>query len=206
MDVEQIKELLSNIYARYIMRDFLGKVLPGAIIFITFYISFLKKYIAIEEVFKHDIPVILYWITAFLLIGLFHVIGLSAQLAGEFLALHSPHPKPYKLFSLIALPKGKIARESYNERQQKLENYTLTRDQKKQVERFVYLKEESGNCAIAFLISGIMLFHFTEIGIALLIIGLICYYSHVVHRSRQVYKEIQVLNIEPDKTAIGEPL
>ena len=191
-----MNDFAKTIYEKFFMRDLVGKIVPGAIIFFTAY-TIIPKPLFIAFSF----PKYLNWLVGVILIASFLIIGLCVQMFGELLGLHSAHPKPLRVL-FRKTKKGKKARELFDDRNEKIDQPKISDYAKDRRERFVVLKEGSGNNAVALFISFLAFitkFSFKtnwQFYIIILILSILCYWSHVVHRSRQAYYEIKVLKLK----------
>jgi len=172
--MSEIGDGIQYLYSKFIMRDLLSFVTPGAIIVGTLFLihwDFSWKF----DFFK-DIPFILY-IPSF---GVLYIVGFAVQCLGaEFIpAIKFHNCETDKIHFMKVAKLQKIDREM-----------ALS-----QHERFVVLKQMCGNGALAISIAGLLLFinligvpilssYILGIMIVLLIISL--YKGHLVHVKRQ---------------------
>ena len=192
-----MNDFAKTIYEKFFMRDLVGKIVPGAIIFFTAYTIILKPLDL-----QFSFPEYLNWLVGVILFASFLIIGLCVQMFGELLGLHSTHPKPLQIF-FIRTKHGKKARELFDDRREKIQHSSnITDSSKDQREHFVVLKEGSGNTAVALFISFLVFntkFSFKtnwQFYLIILILSILRYWSHLVHRSRQAYHEIKVLKLK----------
>lgn len=192
-----MSDFANIIYEKFFMRDLLGKILPGFIVTITLFsicgIQNFSDLIPFEEIRPILWVIILPWSL---------LTGLALQILGELLGLHSSSPRPKRLLFFFR-PCNKIWRkvnEDFKERFDKLKNASdieWTKNSKEQRERFVYLKEGSGNLSLSLLFLFVYLISSGEkffiIPFSLLIFSLFLYWSHLLHATRQARFEIGVL-------------
>lgn len=183
------------LYEKFFMRDLLGKVGPGFV-----------AVISVLKVLNVDVSTLmpgkettwLLWVAA---LPILYMVGVSMQIIAELVGLHSASPKPrYFLFKLSTGDWCK-ANDDFDFRITKISNATSDKwgdGAKEQRERFVYLKEGSGNFAVASLIVVLTLLfdkpkeHYSEI-IILIFLSIAMYASHIIHAKRQARFEIRTL-------------
>ena len=198
--------LLKVLYEKFFMRDILGKVTPGFIIVLTLLYFFgFTDYISNPNVQPKGPFLFILYIIA---IPICYLFGLGLQISGEIIALHSPSPKPLSFFCVY---RRKSWIKAFNEHRDrlaiintKISEDNLRADIKAQRERFLYLKEGSGNLALALLfvsiimiikkpMSPIILENRLSLIIILIICSLLLEITHYLHGSRQASFEIRAL-------------
>jgi hypothetical protein len=187
------------------MRDLLGKVAPG---FVAVSAGASALSLDVRQYLPDDRTLWLLWTSA---LPILFLVGLAVQIASEFIGLHSASPRPrYVLFglgNLIAHALGRdgwsLVNRDFDMRLAMLRNPpagALSAEFYAQRERWVYLKEGSGNMATALFIAGVCLVGRTGIQfwcpIVLMTFGLslVLYLSHWIHAHRQAIFEIRTLN------------
>jgi hypothetical protein len=144
-------EFANILYKNFFLRDLLGKIVPGAIAFLALYSIIPKDAVSIVS-----IPHTFDWLLGLVLFVSFMLFGTCVQTIGELLGLHSAHPRP--LVAFLRNEKGVTARDLFRGRMARFAK-EANDTEKEQRERYIYLKEGTGNFALALLIS-----HFTNIG------------------------------------------
>ncbi|MBC8527387.1 MAG: hypothetical protein H8D22_11150 [Candidatus Cloacimonetes bacterium] len=189
-----------TLYEKFFMRDLVGKIVPGAIIFLTAYTIIINS----SDIIVFSFPKYLNLLVGVILFASFLILGLCVQMFGELLGLHSAHPRPLRIL-FFKTKLGKKSRELFDDRNEKIEQEKISDYAKDRRERFVVLKEGSGNTAVALFISFLVFitkFSFKtnwRFYIIILILSILCYWAHVVHRTRQAYYEIKVLKLKGHK-------
>ena len=180
------------LYEKFFMRDFMGKLGPGAVVLAMVGYMLCGEGLAISR-----IPTALLWVAG---LPFAYLIGLGVQILSELLGMHSASPAPrYILFS----PTKFSANTELDTRMALISKATDTEwtvNAKEQRERFVVLKEASGNMSMAVLI-GLVLAWFglggTNISVFLKVAGIVVvcvlYLSHLIHANRQANYETNVL-------------
>ena len=129
------------------------------------------------------------------------MVGLSLQILAELVGFHSASPRPRYVLFKLSTGNWYKANEDFDFRLTKIRKSSSEEwgdGAKEQRERFVYLKEGSGNFAVAILVVVVSLFivqpkeHISEI-IILLFLSLVMYASHIIHAKRQARFEIRTL-------------
>ncbi|MEW6410415.1 MAG: hypothetical protein AB1488_09955 [Nitrospirota bacterium] len=200
-----MSDLAKILYERFFMRDVLGKVTPGFIVLLTFLHLFGVNQLPIVPDMKLEGPIQV--VVYVIIIPVCYLLGLGLQIFGESFGLHSPSPQPLKFLLVLRLPSWA---EAYNEHRNRLSmintkiaDKDVRADVKSQRERFVYLKEGSGNLALAFAgLATALLFKSpdalkNESGTVIgLLFGLaaILEVSHYLHGARQSGFEIRALH------------
>ncbi len=190
-----MSDLTKVLYEKFFMRDLLGKVGPGFVAIV----SILKVLnVDVSTLMPGKETTWLLWVAA---LPIIYMVGVSLQILAELVGLHSASPKPrYVLFKLSTGDWCK-ANDDFDLRLTKIRNATSDKwgdGAKEQRERFVYLKEGSGNFAVAsFIVILTLLFdkpkeHFSEI-IILIFLSIAMYASHIIHAKRQARFEIRTL-------------
>lgn len=225
--------LAKILYNDFFLRDVLGKITPGFLVFFT-----------VLKVINHDFhPLKLLdggtldrWVSLVGTVAVSYLVGLALQLGGKLLGVHSPSPYPNHLFFMrvednnflkrridgtkllwiikVDLDKWAQANRDFVERLKlkRVHADKLKEGVAPQIERFVVLKEASGNLSLALFVAGLLWFValrpeqswkviIFEVLVWLLAIALL-YYSHLIHQRRQALFEIEVLAAtvtEPEK-------
>jgi len=182
-------EFANILYKQFFLRDLLGKIVPGAIVFLALY-SIIPK----ETVSVVSMPDSLDWLLGLVLFASFMLFGICVQTIGELSGLHSAHPRP--LIAFLQNEKGVKARNLFRERQARF-GKEANDSQKEQRERYVYLKEGTGNFALALFISAFAVWGQWQLMILMVLISVLAYFTHMMSRSRQGYYEMKVLGLMP---------
>lgn len=179
------------------MRDLLGKVGPGFVA-VAPVLTALK--INVAGLLPDEKTLWLLWVAA---IPILFLAGLALQILGERLGVHSASPRP-RYYLLFFSTRGCWfeANQDFDRRLALFRNVpppSSTADAQAQGERFVYLKEGSGNMAIAIIVALISLIAvglpWTAVRcLLLLLLSLVLFTSHFMHAKRQAVFEIHVLN------------
>lgn len=177
------------LYEGFFLRDLLGKIAPGGIVMMALFLT-------VPDVLKQalSVPDGIGWFFGLVLFAASLLLGLALQILGEFLGLLSAHPRP---LWFRRTERGQEARRLFRARDA-LFPKKAEKSQKGVRERYVYLKEGSGNLAFAFFMLAGALYGHPLAAIILAIIAAVLYYTHVVHRTRQAYYEMNVLGLLPD--------
>ena len=180
------------LYEKFFMRDFMGKLGPGAVVLVMVGYMLHREWLDISGV-----PTALLWVAG---LPFAYLIGLGVQILSELLGLHSASPAPrYILFI-----KTKFSANTELDKRMaligKATDTQWTVNAKEQQERFVVLKEASGNMSMAVLIglilawsglggANISVFHKVA---GIVVVGVL-YLSHLIHAIRQANYETRVL-------------
>lgn len=180
------------LYEKFFMRDFMGKLGPGAVVLV------MVGYLLCGEGFDISrTPIALLWIAG---LPFAYMIGLSIQILSELLGVHSASPRPRYI---VFFPKQYPENEDLNRRTTLIGKATDTQwtvNAKEQRERFVVLKEASGNMSMAVFIGlvlawsglgGVNISIF--LNVAGIVVVVVLYLSHRIHASRQATYETNVL-------------
>jgi len=190
-------DVVKVLYERFLMRDLLGKVGPG---FITTFSVLSALKINITALLPDEKTVWLLWVAA---LPILFLIGLALQIIGELLGLHSASPRPrYYLCFFNTRGRWCDVNLDFDRRLSMFRNApsgSLSPDAQAQRERFVYLKEGSGNMALAFFVALTCLrttgVPWKDVGLLLLaLLSLALFASHFMHAKRQAVFEIRTLN------------
>lgn len=180
------------LYEKFFMRDYMGKLGPGAVVLVMVGYMLHGEGLDISRV-----PTALLWVPG---LPFAYLIGLGVQILSELLGLHSASPAPrYILFIETKFS----ANTELDERMALIGKATDTQwtvNAKEQRERFVVLKEASGNMSMAVLIglvlawsglggANISVFHKVA---GIVIVGVL-YLSHRMNAIRQANYETNVL-------------
>ncbi len=192
-----MEELLKSLYEKFLLRDVLGKVTPGAL-----------ATTASAWALGYATPPLLTTLKdwnwyALALIPVFYLVGVALQIIGEFLGLHSAAPYPK---AILLVPTRKTWRQAYDDFSSRLSLIRRATSAQwppaaqEQRERFVYLKEGCGNMALALLLLALarpawMAPHaFGQQSFLLALGALFMWLSHVIHARRQATFEIKTLS------------
>lgn len=180
------------LYEKFFMRDFIGKLGPGAVVLVMVGYILYGKDLDISRV-----PTALLWVAG---LPFAYLIGLGVQILSELLGLHSASPAPrYILFCKTWFS----ANTELDERTSLIGTATdiqWTVNAKEQRERFVVLKEASGNMSMALLIGlvlawsrlgGANISKFHKVA-GIVVVGVL-YLSHRISAIRQANYETNVL-------------
>jgi len=191
-------DLANILYKQFFLRDLLGKIVPGGLVALSLY-SVLPEAARNALVVPNGSS----WYVGLIWFALLLVLGLGLQIIAEWLGFHSAHPRPLTI-CFFRSAKGERARDLFRSRQADFQK-TATEAQKEQRERYVYLKEGSGNVAFGLLFLAAIYHSHWELLVAILAVALILWYTHIVHRSRQAYYEMKVLNLLADSSVGTKP-
>lgn len=140
--MNELKNIFDSLYTRFVLRDFFAKIVPGAFCLLTFAVFFESPSTTLSYLSSLSFW---YWL---LIIGLAWLLGIVLQNFGHLVHIieyDPPQEEREDYYINRRLPFGKIA----------------TDEEKQRYERFVVLKEASGNGAIALAIScAIIIFGF----------------------------------------------
>jgi len=181
------------LYEKFLMRDVLGKVAPGGIV-VLILLQAIGYPLSVLSTLKLPESGLAY----FIVLPLFYLIGVALQIIAELLGLHSASPRPRYVFFRPATGNWAKLNEDFDARLAIIKSAPTDKwidGAKEQRERFVYLKEGSGNMAIALLIAAVILLVKIQ-GYLFLIcftISIILYKSHIMHAERQAKYEINTL-------------
>ncbi len=180
------------LYEKFFMRDFMGKLGPGAVFLVMVAYTLRGETLDISRV-----PTAILWVAG---LPFAYLIGLGVQILGELLGLHSATPAPrYILF----IPTKFSVNTEFDKRLAligKAKECEWTVNAKEQRERFLVLKEASGNMSIALLFGSIIAWSglwganlsiFYKI--ACILVAGVLYLSHRIHAIRQANYETKVL-------------
>jgi hypothetical protein len=95
---------------------------------------------------------------------------------GEVLGLHSAHPRS---LSILRTNQGQEARRLFRARQALFQK-RAEESQKKQRERYVCLKEGSGNLSLSLFMLAAAVYEHRSVAITLTAIAAVLYYTHLV--------------------------
>ena len=188
-----MKDFFKFLYERFLMRDIIGKLTPGFIVFLTFYYSF-------EDTIFHNILVEQHWkVGIWLIFPISYLIGLILQITGELLGLHWSCKAPkYILF----VPTGCIRffKKYHEEHLNNTRDLSLIDEDNVRIldERHIALKEGTGNFSLALLVLitvGTLTdnLDISKYIIPLIVLCLLGLISHYVFMRRQIAYEIKVL-------------
>jgi hypothetical protein len=190
-----MSDVIKVLYEKFFMRDLLGKIGPG----FAATVAVLKALnVELTSLMLGKDALWLLWVAS---IPIIYIIGLSLQILAELVGIHSASPKPRYIFLKSSTGNWKKANDDFDLRLTKIRKATSIEwgdGAKEQRERFVYLKEGSGNFAMASIIVIISLLFKKPIeqmcDIFILIgLSLVLYASHVIHAKRQARFEIRTL-------------
>ena len=207
---QKMSDIIKVLYEKFLMRDLLGKVSPGFVAVATVLSALDVK---IANLFPDERFLWILWVSA---LPVLFLVGLALQIVGEFIGLCSPSPRPrYILFrvgnlicwGLHKLTKCDIFLNWRNVNEDFDQRVSIICSAPKEVleghfqanyERFVYLKEGSGNMALVLFVVWIWLLQntkWTDIRcIFLVALALALWASHWLHAYRQAKFEILTLN------------
>lgn len=184
-------DLVKYLYEKFLMRDLLGKVVPGLL-----FIFCLSHALEIDPrlfLTKFPIPE---WLYGLMIFGISILAGLGLQVIGETLLLVSAHPHP---ISILWQPrKGREARRLFRKR---MSDFSKGQNeaQKEQRERYVYLIEGSGNLSLSFLSASITQLGNPKMAISFIGLFVLFLFVHKIHVSRQAHYEIAIIRGRGEK-------
>ena len=125
-------------------------------------------------------------------------LGVALQILAEFIGLHSASPRPRWVLFYPTWGAWQKANSDLDERTALIGSATWTESARQQRERFVYLKEASGNFAAASLVAAALALYsgaglLSGNVLVLLVIATSLFLSHLVHAVRQARFEIKTL-------------
>ncbi len=177
--LNEINSIVDKLYEKFLLRDVFAKIVPGTLLLFSCIYSSSLNYKATMDIMKVS------WI---IMIGLAWTLGFVVQGVGELLRIIKYYTKDY------------TTKEQWYEAYIKFKE-SATREEKSNCERFVVIKEATGNLAMSLLISLIMInlsFYFnnytlSEISgvsiifssVVTLILVAVLIYMHRVHVTRQ---------------------
>lgn len=177
-----MNELLNVLYEKFLMRDLVGKLGPG---FVTG--SALLAYFDLDviAVVPADVG---QWILVALLPAMWSL-GVALQILAEFIGLHSASPRPRWVLFYPTWGSWQKVNSDLDERIALIGSATWTESARQQRERFVYLKEASGNFGAASLVAAALALHsgaglLSGKFLVLLVIATGLFLSHLVHAVR----------------------
>lgn len=207
-----MSDIVKVLYESFLMRDILGKVAPG---FVSVYAGAAAFSIETTQYLPDERALWLLWVSA---LPILFLVGLAVQIASEFIGLHSASPRPrYVLLGIGNLIAKKMCwnnwtsvNRDFDRRLALLRNPPtgeLGAEFQAQRERWVSLKEGSGNMATALLIAGTTLAWKSDTcfgePVVLICVSLILYSSHFVHSHRQAVFEIRTLANIRDSSGVS---
>lgn len=187
------------LYEKFFLRDFLGKLGPGAMVTLLLFQTVGSP----ESALRFLDGGFAYFVT----LPLFYVVGVSLQIIGERIGLHSSSPRPTHIFFFPTTGNWAKANEDFLTRYKLIRtapSEKWTNGLEEQRDRIVYLKEGAGNMALALAVSAICLFIMAQKSFSLLAVSgaFMLYISHIIYASRQAYFEISMLGaaglLDPD--------
>ena len=191
--MSEISDLAKVVYDDFFRRDVLGKLGPGILAALP---------LALVAGFDEDMmtslpfPEWLFWVAA---IPLVYSLGVALQITGELIGLLSPSPRPRWI--LFFFRPWAAVNVDFEDRVALISNASSQQwsdGAKKQRERFVVLKEASGNSSLALMVVAVYLAIYVSptpkgaIAVCL-IAALALWASHIVHAHRQAIFEINTL-------------
>jgi hypothetical protein len=191
-------DFVKVLYERFLMRDLLGKVGPGLITAFSIISALGIDLIGLLSAARKTMW--LFWLAA---LPIFFIIGLAVQIVAELLGLHSASPRPrYYLIIFSSWGAWRDVNIDFDRRLALLRNApsnALSSDAQAQRERFVYLKEGSGNMAAALIVTLVCILvekaPLSYDGILpVVLFCLALFASHFIHAKRQAIFEIRTLN------------
>lgn len=188
--------LASVIYEKFFMRDLLGKLTPGAISMLAVFYLLVPD--AFNTLYMKSWP----WIFWLLAIPLCLLAGLGLQIMGELLGVHAASPFPQWVVFVRIGGRWDRANRQFRTRQAiflTTPDGKLPRAVQAQRERLVYLREGSGNLALALAVwLGILMIKPIEgfganVRASLFIVIAVLLFCHFLHGARQAIIETRAL-------------
>lgn len=184
------------LYEKFFIRDVLGKLGPGAIatVILLYAVADPKSAATIAKLLEGGVAF-------FIALPLFYMVGIALQISGERIGLHSSSPRPrYILVFFRSCGNWAKANTDLDDRLVLIQTAPpdkWTDGAKEQRERLVYLKEGSGNMALALFVAAVCLYAWPQTSISLLagIFTIVLYVSHLMHAERQARFEVNVLRM-----------
>ena len=124
----KIKDIADALYSSFLARDFFGKVLPGGILLAAMLKNIVINPIALSKLYKMPFFV---WLLVY---GVCWIIGFAVQAVGEFFFIVRAFPYDEKEID-------------FQKRKNDFNNAAPSEMDKIQMERFVVIKEATGNIA-----------------------------------------------------------
>ncbi len=130
----------------------------------------------------------------FIFIGVSYIVGHAGQTALEVLGLLSAHPYPKWRLGKVH-EKGKMAREKFANRLTALKGDKIPKGQLDQRERYIIIKDMTGNLILPCFVIGItvLLFKSWVWCLFFLLTSGVMWVSHAAHRRRQYELEVRIL-------------
>lgn len=193
--MSDLSDLAKVLYDDLFKRDLLGKIGPGSL-------ALLALALAMEvPKLLTSLPNGLQWLVVVASVALAFVMGVALQVVGELLGLHSASPRPSRLLLFKTGGSWQRANSAFEWRLSLIRNATADQwrsGSQMQRERFVVLKEASGNMGLALLVVvGCLLARDSMEHLAVLVsVAALAFFlvvSHYRHARRQENFEINVL-------------
>lgn len=192
--MKELEGLFNAFFNRFLLQEILGKVIPGAILLFSLYISFASPEITTPEMFAliKSLP----FTSILLLFSISWITSYVIQVFGEF-------PRPFRLLLFYG---EWIPDDVYWYKKKIRFNEVATVYEKSMFQRLVNIKKGCGNTSISLLLSSVILAIFwnnrmenIEFLLTLFIGGLILLYMHRIHAKRSTWWLQNVLKFR------GEP-
>ncbi len=193
--MSEIGELTKTLYDEFFKRDLLGKFGPGSMAILAVSVALnVGTHLSVN-------PNAVQWLIVVAAVPLAFVTGVSLQIVGELLGLHSASPRPRYIGFRPSKGKWKEVNDDYDKRLILIRNASEDKwraGSKAQRERFIVLKETCGNNGLALLVVlGCLLARWSSdrLGatVVVAVLALLCLVSHFLHATRQARFEIGVL-------------
>ena len=181
--ISQVKEAVDSLYTTFLARDLFSKVVPGGLVLATI-VAVMGK----DNAVSGTLPKISFlgWLLVY---ALCFSIGLAVQAVGEYLKIIRAYP-------------GDESEDTFRTRMKEFNDSIPSNVDRIQRERYVVIKETTGNFGVAILISILIL------GVGCLLSKstwvlypafgvpsfLVVWWFHVVHQRRQRDWERKVIN------------
>ena len=142
--MEDLAALFDAFYTRFVLRDLLAKITPGAIVLVAIFTIFIWQ----PENVAHYLAGLTFWAWTILL-AFSWITGMTIQSIGEFLGMIRYYPKKDK-------KDNELDRKEWYKLRVEFSKWA-TPDEERVDERFIVIKEACGNGSIALLVVSILL-------------------------------------------------
>jgi len=192
---EELGDFAKILYEKFFLRDVLAKITPGFVVLVAFVWSFLDHTIWDALVNAQGLAL---WAIYLATLPLCYITGLGLQIAGEVFGVHSPSPRPAGIWYFF----WSDAKKAFCDHRERLSSMQKIPDVKDQRERYVVLKEASGNFCLALFVVGFGVFYVNPpwssrgaipILVFVVVAAFIMWVAHRIYGARQAAFEIRSL-------------
>ncbi len=190
--MSDVADIARIIYDDFFKRDLLGKLGPGSLAVIAILDANQMDVFQLKVLKDH------LWLLWIIALPTAYTLGLGLQILGELIGLHSGSPRPRYLLFFRTKGKWRKTNDDFDNRLSLISNAPVDQwlsTATRQRERFVVLKEASGNTALAVTVIFGCLLTGHLVGWAILsgIVALVLYITHFLHAKRQATFEVNTL-------------